>query len=67
MSVKVTGVVPSVTLVMLGVVLMAGLAAPTSTCSLASLMSEAPPLFASPLYVASHWYVPATAPAVGSV
>ena len=49
MSVRVTGVVPSVTVVGLGVVASVGLAALTVTCSAAALLSLAELLLVSPL------------------
>ncbi len=48
-SLSVTGVVPSVTVVGLGVVLSVGLAALTVTCSLAASLSLTALLLASPL------------------
>jgi hypothetical protein len=66
-SFKVTGDVPSVTLVTLGVVTIDGLAGLTVTRSATALFSLAVLLFVSPLYVEFHWYVPVTVPVVGSV
>jgi len=59
--------VPCGTTLGLGHVLIVGLAGHTTTCSFESLTSLTVALLVSPLYVASHWYLPVTVPVVGSV